>query len=82
MQPIHKNCIFIYARKKTVFREIIQQFSTQRTCSDLLFLPKTKAGAGSGLLYKETRDYYSSESQPSINPVVFFKLILVGHLKM
>lgn len=31
-------------------------------------------------LYKETKDYYGSEGQESIDPVVFFKIILVGYL--
>lgn len=32
-------------------------------------------------LYKSTRKYYGSEGQASIDPVVFFKLILVGYLE-
>lgn len=32
-------------------------------------------------LYKETAQYYGSERQASIDPVVFFKLILVGYLE-
>ena len=32
-------------------------------------------------LYKSTRNYYGSEGQASIDPVVFFKLILVGYLE-
>ena len=31
-------------------------------------------------LYSETRDYYGREGQASIDPVVFFKLLLVGYL--
>lgn len=32
-------------------------------------------------LYKSTGNYYGSEGQKSIDPVVFFKLILVGYLE-
>lgn len=32
-------------------------------------------------LYKSTRKYYGTEGQASIDPVVFFKLILVGYLE-
>ncbi len=32
-------------------------------------------------LYKSTKKYYGREGQASIDPVVFFKLILVGYLE-
>jgi transposase len=32
-------------------------------------------------LYKSTQKYYGSEGQPSIDPVVFFKLMLIGYLE-
>ncbi|HEX8314984.1 MAG TPA: IS1182 family transposase [Flavisolibacter sp.] len=32
-------------------------------------------------LYKSTKSYYGSEGQQSIDPVVFFKLILIGYLE-
>jgi transposase len=32
-------------------------------------------------LYKETKKYYGTEGQQSIDPVVFFKLILIGYLE-
>lgn len=32
-------------------------------------------------MYKATRSYYGSEGQQSIDPTVFFKLILVGYLE-
>lgn len=31
-------------------------------------------------IYKATRKYYGKEGQESIDPVVFFKLLLVGYL--
>ena len=32
-------------------------------------------------LYKATRKYYGTEGQQSVDPVVFFKLILIGYLE-
>ena len=32
-------------------------------------------------LYKATKKYYGSEGQQSIDPVVFFKLMLIGYLE-
>jgi transposase len=32
-------------------------------------------------IYKETRKYYGTEGQQSIDPVVFFKLMLIGYLE-
>src|SRR6266705_2859628 len=32
-------------------------------------------------LYKTTKNYYGTEGQQSIDPVVFFKLILIGYLE-
>ncbi|MGL6268389.1 MAG: transposase [Chitinophagaceae bacterium] len=32
-------------------------------------------------VYRETKKYYGSEGQQSIDPVVFFKLILIGYLE-
>src|SRR5258708_1415008 len=34
-----------------------------------------------GWLYKATKKYYGTEGQQSIDPVVFFKLILIGYLE-
>ena len=33
-----------------------------------------------GFLYKTTAKYYGTEGQESIDPVVFFKICLVGYL--
>ncbi|MFN2458599.1 MAG: transposase, partial [Chitinophagaceae bacterium] len=32
-------------------------------------------------LYKTTKQYYGTEGQQSIDPVVFFKLMLIGYLE-
>ncbi len=32
-----------------------------------------------GVLYEETKEYYSHEGKPSIDPIVLFKLYVLGH---
>jgi len=44
------------------------------------FYRKLDAALDLQFLYKETREYYGAEGQVSIDPVVFFKIILVGYL--
>ncbi|MBE7509938.1 MAG: transposase [Bacteroidia bacterium] len=47
-------------------------------------LPKTLPAVEVGFrfaVYVQTRSYYGSEGQQSIDPTVFFKLILVGYLE-
>src|SRR6266487_2750869 len=34
-----------------------------------------------GWLYKATKEYYGTEGQQSIDPIVFFKLMLIGYLE-
>jgi len=45
------------------------------------FYRKLKETLDLEFLYKETQKYYGTEGQQSIDPVVFFKLILVGYLE-
>ena len=44
------------------------------------FYRKVQAAVDFRFLYKQTKVYYGSEGNPSIDPVVFFKLLLVGYL--
>lgn len=44
------------------------------------FYRKVQATVDFRFLYKQTKVYYGSEGNPSIDPVVFFKLLLVGYL--
>ncbi len=44
------------------------------------FYRKLDAALNLHFLYKETASYYGTEGQESIDPVVFFKIILVGYL--
>jgi transposase len=45
------------------------------------FYRRLKASLDLQWLYKSTKTYYGREGQKSIDPVVFFKLILVGYLE-
>lgn len=44
------------------------------------FYRKLNAELDLRFLYKETEKYYGTEGQASIDPVVFFKICLVGYL--
>lgn len=45
------------------------------------FYRRLKEGLDLQWLYKSTKSYYGREGQQSIDPVVFFKLILIGYLE-
>ena len=45
------------------------------------FYRKLKSLLDLSWLYKRTAKYYGTEGQESIDPVVFFKLILIGYLE-
>src|SRR5215207_1673459 len=45
------------------------------------FYRRLKEGLDLQWLYKSTKKYYGREGQASIDPVVFFKLILIGYLE-
>jgi transposase len=45
------------------------------------FYRKLKETLDLRFLYKTTAPYYGTEGQESIDPVVFFKLILIGYLE-
>ena len=44
------------------------------------FYRKLDTALDLNFLYKETKKYYGSEGQDSIDPVVFYKILLVGYL--
>ncbi|SKB42366.1 Transposase domain, partial [Dyadobacter psychrophilus] len=45
------------------------------------FYRKLRESLDLNSIYKETRDLYGSTGNPSIDPVVFFKLMLTGYLE-
>jgi transposase len=46
------------------------------------FYRRLKETIDLNFLYAATAQYYGSEGQKSIDPVVFFKLLLVGYLRI
>jgi hypothetical protein len=69
-----KFLIFRNARQKRISRETVRAFPVERTCSRAQCLDLE-------FLYKLTRPYYGESGQKSIDPIVFFKLCLVGYLE-
>jgi transposase len=53
---------------------------SDRVPSDNLYR-KLVSSVDFNFLYKQTAQYYGTEGQESIDPIVFFKLILVGYLE-
>jgi len=45
------------------------------------FYRRLKEAIDLGWLYKETSKYYGTEGQESIDPIVFFRLMLIGYLE-
>ena len=65
-------------------KDIVPQLFYQVTLEDLVakdnFYRKINATLDLNFLYKATSHYYGEEGQESIDPVVFFKICLVGYL--
>ena len=82
----HVECkIWIYDLYTMQGRKIIQpKMMYQVSLNDLVaeddFWRKLDAALDLHFLFKETACYYGSEGQESIDPVVFFKMCLVGYL--
>ena len=67
--------------KKNYGEKLFLSFQlSQRVPADN-FYRRLKASLDLQWLYKSTRSFYGTEGQKSIDPVVFFKLILVGYLE-
>jgi len=45
------------------------------------FYRRLKEAIDLGWLYKKTSKYYGTEGQESIDPIVFFRLMLIGYLE-
>ena len=65
-------------------KDIVPQLFYQVTLEDLVakdnFYRKINTTLDLNFLYKATAQYYGEEGQESIDPVVFFKICLVGYL--
>jgi transposase len=67
--------------KKRYAEKLFTSFQLSSYVPEDNFYRRLKAVLDLGWLYKATKKYYGTEGQQSIDPVVFFKLILVGYLE-
>ena len=67
--------------KKQYTEKLFTSFQLSDKVSPENFYRRLKELLDLQWLYKATKQYYGSEGQASIDPVVFFKLILIGYLE-
>ena len=67
--------------KKEYSEKLFLNFQLSDKVPEDNFYRKLKSLLDFNWLYKATSKYYGSEGQESIDPVVFFKLILIGYLE-
>jgi transposase len=67
--------------KKTYFEKLFANFHLSDRVPQDNFYRRLKQNLDLHYLYKLTEKYYGTEGQQSIDPVVFFKLILIGYLE-
>ena len=67
--------------KKIYQEKLFSNFQLSSRVPEHNFYRKLKEVLHLDFLYEQTRIYYGSSGQKSIDPVVFFKLCLVGYLE-
>ena len=67
--------------KKVYQEKLFSSFQLSRRVPPANFYRRLKATLDLSFLYRETSTFYGSCGQKSIDPVVFFKLCLVGYLE-
>ena len=67
--------------KKNYAEQLFKCFQLSQRVPEDNFYRRLKTALDLQWLYAATKAYYGSEGQKSIDPVVFFKLILVGYLE-
>jgi transposase len=67
--------------KKHYSEKLFKSFQLSQRVPEDNFYRRLKDLLDLQWLYKETKQYYGTEGQQSIDPVVFFKLILIGYLE-
>ena len=67
--------------KKTYQEKLFNNFQLSARVPETNFYRRLKEVLHLDFLYKETKGYYGDSGQKSIDPVVFFKLCLVGYLE-
>lgn len=81
MLVLLKNCLYLYMQgRKSFAPKMIYQVNLDTLVPQDHFYRKLDKALDLHFLYKETAGYYGVEGQESIDPVVFFKIILVGYL--
>jgi len=67
--------------KKHYTEQLFKSFQLSQRVPEDNFYRRLKDLLGLQWLYAETKKYYGTEGQQSIDPVVFFKLMLIGYLE-
>ena len=67
--------------KKQYSEQLFKSFQLSQRVPDDNFYRRLKDLLNLQWLYAETKKYYGTEGQQSIDPVVFFKLMLIGYLE-
>src|SRR5882672_8733738 len=67
--------------KKKYQEKLFTNFQLSDRVPEDNFYRRLKGELDLGWLYKSTAAYYGSEGQQSIDPVVFFKLLLIGYVE-
>ena len=67
--------------RKNYQEKLFTQFQLSQKVPEGNFYRRLREQLDLRWLYKKTKKYYGSEGQKSIDPVVFFKLILIGYLE-
>src|SRR6476620_10021481 len=69
------------AGQKQYLEQLFRSFQLSKRVPEDNFYRRLKSVIDLHWLYAATKKYYGSEGQQSIDPVVFFKLILIGYLE-
>ena len=67
--------------KKDLEPKIFYNFSLDKAVSEDDFYRKLDRILDLSFLYKECKSLYGTTGNPSIDPVVFFKILIVGYLE-
>ena len=67
--------------KKHYTEQLFKSFQLSQRVPEDNFYRRLKDLLNLQWLYKETKKYYGTEGQQSIDPVVFFKLMLIGYME-
>ena len=67
--------------KKQYTEQLFKSFQLSQRVPEDNFYRRLKGLLDLHWLYRETQSYYGTEGQQSIDPVVFFKLMLIGYLE-